>query len=84
MSAMVNALRSFLLLELARGLLLTLKYFFKPKVTLNYPYEKGYLSPRFRGEHVLRRYPNGEEPVSYTHLRAHETGAYLVCRLLLE
>ena len=61
MSAMVNALRSFLLLELARGMLLTLKYFFKPKVTLNYPYEKGYLSPRFRGEHVLRRYPNGEE-----------------------
>ena len=61
MSAMMNALRSFLLLELARGLLLTLKYFFKPKVTLNYPYEKGYLSPRFRGEHVLRRYPNGEE-----------------------
>ena len=61
MSAIVNALKSFLLLELARGLLLTLKYFFKPKVTLNYPYEKGYLSPRFRGEHVLRRYPNGEE-----------------------
>ena len=61
MSAMVNALRSFLLLEMAKGLLLTLKYFFKPKVTLNYPYEKGYLSPRFRGEHALRRYPNGEE-----------------------
>ena len=61
MSAMLNALRSFLLLELARGLLVTPKYFFKPKVTLNYPYEKGYLSPRFRGEHVLRRYPNGEE-----------------------
>ena len=61
MSPMVNALKSFLLLELARGLLLTLKYFFKPKVTLNYPFEKGYLSPRFRGEHVLRRYPNGEE-----------------------
>ena len=61
MSAMVNALRSFLLLELARGLLLTLKYFFKPKVTLNYPYEKGPLSPRFRGEHALRRYPNGQE-----------------------
>ena len=40
---------------------LTLKYFFKPKVTLNYPYEKGPLSPRFRGEHALRRYPNGEE-----------------------
>jgi len=34
---------------------------FKPKVTLNYPYEKGCLSYRFRGEHALRRYPNGEE-----------------------
>ena len=56
-----NALRSFLLLELGKGLFLTLKYFFKPKVTINYPYEKGSLSPRFRGEHALRRYPNGEE-----------------------
>jgi hypothetical protein len=37
------------------------KYMFKPKVTINYPYEKGPLSPRFRGEHALRRYPNGEE-----------------------
>ena len=61
MSSMVNALRSFLLLEMVQGLMLTLKYFFKPKVTLNYPYEKGVLSPRFRGEHALRRYPNGEE-----------------------
>lgn len=33
----------------------------KPKVTINYPFEKGPLSPRFRGEHVLRRYPSGEE-----------------------
>ena len=61
MSAVSNALRSFLLLELGKGLFLTLKYFFKPKVTINYPYEKGSLSPRFRGEHALRRYPNGEE-----------------------
>ena len=61
MGAMVNNLRSFLLLELGKGLFLTLKYFFKPKVTINYPYEKGSLSPRFRGEHALRRYPNGEE-----------------------
>ena len=61
MVALVNAVRSFLLLELIKGLMLTLKYFFKPKVTLNYPFEKGYLSPRFRGEHALRRYPNGEE-----------------------
>ena len=61
MGAMINSLRSFLLLELGKGLFLTLKYFFKPKVTINYPYEKGGLSPRFRGEHALRRYPNGEE-----------------------
>ena len=61
MGAMINSLRSFLLLELGKGLFLTLKYFFKPKVTINYPYEKGSLSPRFRGEHALRRYPNGEE-----------------------
>ena len=60
MSALVNAVRSFLLLELVKGMFLTLKYFFKPKVTINYPYEKGSLSPRFRGEHALRRYPNGE------------------------
>ena len=63
MSAVSNTLRSFLLLELGKGLFLTLKYFFKPKVTINYPYEKGSLSPRFRGEHALRRYPNGEEPL---------------------
>ena len=44
-----------------KGLMLTLRYFFKAKVTLNYPNEKGPLSPRFRGEHALRRYPNGEE-----------------------
>ena len=40
---------------------LTLKYFFKKKVTINYPYEKNPISPRFRGEHALRRYPNGKE-----------------------
>ncbi|WP_424813979.1 NADH-quinone oxidoreductase subunit NuoI [Roseococcus sp. YIM B11640] len=53
--------RSFLLTELAGGMWLTLKYFFRRKVTLNYPYEKTPLSPRFKGEHALRRYPNGEE-----------------------
>src|SRR3954467_12309839 len=51
----------FLLSELLVGLRLTFSYMFKPKATLNYPYEKGPLSPRFRGEHALRRYPNGEE-----------------------
>ena len=54
-------IKSFLLLEIFKGLALTLKYFFKPKVTINYPYQKGPISPRFRGEHALRRYPNGEE-----------------------
>uniref|UniRef100_A0A7S3E3Y7 4Fe-4S ferredoxin-type domain-containing protein n=1 Tax=Chloropicon laureae TaxID=464258 RepID=A0A7S3E3Y7_9CHLO len=47
--------------EIARGMSLALKYFFTKKVTLNYPFEKASLSPRFRGEHALRRYPTGEE-----------------------
>ena len=47
--------------ELCSGMFLTLKYMFKKPVTINYPFEKGKLSPRFRGEHSLRRYPNGEE-----------------------
>tara|TARA_Y100000589_G_scaffold149650_1_gene142825 strand:- start:52 stop:540 length:489 start_codon:yes stop_codon:yes gene_type:complete len=53
--------KTIFLAELISGMALTLKYFFKPKVTLNYPHEKGPLSPRFRGEHALRRYPGGEE-----------------------
>ena len=53
--------RTILLSELVAGFALTLRYFFRPKVTINYPYEKGPLSPRFRGEHALRRYPSGEE-----------------------
>jgi NADH-quinone oxidoreductase subunit I len=53
--------RSMLLSELVSGMALTLRYFFKPKATINYPYEKGPISPRFKGEHALRRYPNGEE-----------------------
>ena len=52
--------KALLLIELLQGLAMTLRYMFKPKVTLNYPYEKGPLSPRFGGEHALRRYPNGE------------------------
>ena len=43
------------------GLGITLRYFFRPKATINYPFEKNPLSPRFKGEHALRRYPNGEE-----------------------
>ncbi|MFN8693683.1 MAG: NADH-quinone oxidoreductase subunit NuoI, partial [Holosporales bacterium] len=61
MNTIITIPRSFLLAELVSGMALTLKYFFKPKKTLNYPFEKGELSPRFRGEHALRRYPSGEE-----------------------
>jgi len=56
-----KSIRTVLLGELLSGMALTLLYMFRPKVTVNYPYEKGPLSPRFRGEHALRRYPNGEE-----------------------
>lgn len=49
------------LTEMLRGMALTMQYFFQPKVTLDYPMEKGPSSPRFRGEHALRRYQSGEE-----------------------
>ena len=55
------AAKQLLLLEFVKGMALTFKYMFKEKATINYPFEKGPLSPRFRGEHALRRYPNGEE-----------------------
>ena len=61
MTALLRSAKSLLLLEFISGMWLTLRYFFRPKVTLNYPFEKGPISPRFRGEHALRRYPNGEE-----------------------
>src|SRR3984957_14017015 len=61
MSFLDRTARSLLLTELASGMALTLRYFFRPKATINYPYEKGPISPRFKGEHALRRYPNGEE-----------------------
>jgi NADH-quinone oxidoreductase subunit I len=59
--ALLDRSRNLLLAELLSGMALTFRYMFRPKVTLNYPHEKGPLSPRFRGEHALRRYPNGEE-----------------------
>ena len=58
---MIKYIKSFTLYELLQGMFLTFKYMFKSKVTINYPHEKGPLSPRFRGEHALRRYPSGEE-----------------------
>ena len=56
-----RTIKAFTLWEFVKAHWLTLKYFFKPKATINYPYEKTPQSPRFRGEHALRRYPNGEE-----------------------
>ncbi|MBI2379662.1 MAG: NADH-quinone oxidoreductase subunit NuoI [Gammaproteobacteria bacterium] len=58
---MKHIIKSFLLVELLQGLRLTLKYFFQPKVTVQYPEENTPQSNRFRGLHALRRYPNGEE-----------------------
>jgi NADH-quinone oxidoreductase subunit I len=57
----LRAVRAAFLVELLRAFALSLRQVFRPKATLNYPFEKGPLSPRFRGEHALRRYPNGEE-----------------------
>lgn len=56
-----RAVKYFLMADILKGFQLGLKYFFAPKATINYPHEKGALSPRFRGEHALRRYPSGEE-----------------------
>ena len=61
MNRIVSYFKSLLLIELSQGLALTAKYLFKPKYTLMYPMEKTPQSPRFRGVHALRRYPNGEE-----------------------
>ena len=52
---------SLFLKELLKGMALTGKYLFMPKITIQYPEEKTPMSPRFRGLHALRRYPNGEE-----------------------
>jgi NADH-quinone oxidoreductase subunit I len=56
-----DLINSFSLGELRQGLAVTLRYLFAPKITIQYPEEKTPLSPRFRGLHALRRYPNGEE-----------------------
>ncbi|HEU0229057.1 MAG TPA: NADH-quinone oxidoreductase subunit NuoI [Burkholderiaceae bacterium] len=61
MEAIKDFFSSLMLTEMFEGLRLTGKYFFKRKITLRYPNEKTPKSPRFRGLHALRRYPNGEE-----------------------
>jgi NADH-quinone oxidoreductase subunit I len=53
--------RTFLLVELVKGMMLTGQHLFRRKITVQYPEEKTPMSPRFRGLHALRRYPNGEE-----------------------
>jgi len=61
MKTITNYIRSLFLFELLMGLSVTGRYFFKRKFTLMYPEQKAPVSPRFRGLHALRRYPNGEE-----------------------
>lgn len=61
MRSVKHFFKSFLLWELLQGLRLTGRYLFSRKVTVQYPEEKTPQSPRFRGLHALRRYPNGEE-----------------------
>ena len=61
MPSVRNLAKTFFLGELLSGMALTLKAMFAPKVTVMYPEEKAPQSPRFRGLHALRRYPNGEE-----------------------
>ena len=57
----INLFKTFLLPELLKGMSVTARTFFQTKYTLNYPEEKTPQSPRFRGLHAQRRYPNGEE-----------------------
>ncbi len=61
MNKIANYIKSLFLWELILGLKLTGRYLFAKKITVRYPEEKTPLSPRFRGLHALRRYPNGEE-----------------------
>jgi len=60
-SAIDKAMQMFFFTEIVRGMWIVLENFFRPPYTIMYPFEKGPLSPRFRGEHALRRYPSGEE-----------------------
>ncbi|TFK99190.1 hypothetical protein BDV98DRAFT_551924 [Pterulicium gracile] len=60
-SALNKAVHLFFFTEIIRGMWIVLENFFRPPYTIMYPFEKGPLSPRFRGEHALRRYPSGEE-----------------------
>ncbi|KAJ7591672.1 NADH-quinone oxidoreductase [Mycena floridula] len=60
-TALDKAVHFFFITEIFRGMWIMMENFFRPSYTIMYPFEKGPLSPRFRGEHALRRYPSGEE-----------------------
>ena len=61
MNVIKRYLQSFLFFELLKGLSVTGRHLFARKITVQYPEEHAPQSPRFRGLHALRRYPNGEE-----------------------
>ncbi|MEW9897400.1 NADH-quinone oxidoreductase subunit NuoI [Chitinivorax sp. PXF-14] len=61
MNKLQNFFKTFFLLELVKGMALTGRHMFQRKITVQFPDEKTPMSPRFRGLHALRRYPNGEE-----------------------
>ena len=67
MASARQVISSLFLKEFVSAFFLSMRYFFKPKATLNYPFEKGPQSPRFRGEHALRRYPNGVQGAIVDH-----------------
>ena len=60
-SRISQAAKGAMLMDFVGAFGLAMGYMVRPKATVNYPFEKGPLSPRFRGEHALRRYPSGEE-----------------------
>ena len=64
MTSIRHFFRTFLLAELVKGMFLTGRHLFKRKITIQFPEEKTPQSPRFRGLHALRRYPNGEEVIA--------------------
>ena len=61
LTRIVQAAKGAMLTDVFGAVGLSMKYMMKPKATVNYPFERNPQSPRFRGEHALRRYPNGEE-----------------------
>lgn len=64
------AAKTLFLTEILRGFWVCLENFMKPPYTINYPFEKTHLSPRFRGEHALRRYTNGNLAFAFSFVLA--------------